>query len=91
MMPCDICQRVFASLWVGNVQSELLHTYSRVDPLDVLILLVRLAVLVAVTLTVPVVLFPVRHLSYYFSENVYIKHRRNINNFYQDFFTPPTH
>lgn len=44
----------------GNVQSELLHTYSRVDPLDVLILLVRLAVLVAVTLTVPVVLFPIR-------------------------------
>uniref|UniRef100_A0A671WMV2 Solute carrier family 38 member 5 n=1 Tax=Sparus aurata TaxID=8175 RepID=A0A671WMV2_SPAAU len=44
----------------GNVESELLHTYSRVDPLDVLVLCVRLAVLVAVTLTVPVVLFPVR-------------------------------
>lgn len=43
------------------MESELLHTYSRVDPLDVLILCVRLAVLVAVTLTVPVVLFPVRH------------------------------
>lgn len=42
------------------VESELLHTYSRVDPLDVLILCVRLAVLVAVTLTVPVVLFPIR-------------------------------
>uniref|UniRef100_A0AAQ5ZMK3 Amino acid transporter transmembrane domain-containing protein n=1 Tax=Amphiprion ocellaris TaxID=80972 RepID=A0AAQ5ZMK3_AMPOC len=38
----------------------LLHTYSRVDPLDVLVLCVRLAVLVAVTLTVPVVLFPIR-------------------------------
>ncbi|KAK7878459.1 hypothetical protein WMY93_030996 [Mugilogobius chulae] len=34
--------------------------YIRVDPLDVLILCVRLAVLVAVTLTVPVVLFPIR-------------------------------
>ncbi|XP_071783555.1 sodium-coupled neutral amino acid transporter 3-like [Centroberyx gerrardi] len=42
------------------VESELLHTYSRVDPLDTLILCVRLAVLVAVTLTVPVVLFPIR-------------------------------
>ncbi|KAF3697175.1 Sodium-coupled neutral amino acid transporter 3 [Channa argus] len=44
----------------GSVESELLHTYSRVDPLDVLILCVRLAVLIAVTLTVPVVLFPIR-------------------------------
>lgn len=52
-----------ASLWAGAVESELLHTYSKVDALDVLILCVRLAVLVAVTLTVPVVLFPVRHLS----------------------------
>ncbi|MED6289746.1 hypothetical protein CHARACLAT_006133 [Characodon lateralis] len=43
-----------------GVEAELLHTYSRVDPLDVLILCVRLAVLVAVTLTVPVVLFPIR-------------------------------
>lgn len=44
----------------GAVESELLHTYSQVDALDVLILCVRLAVLVAVTLTVPVVLFPIR-------------------------------
>ncbi|XP_037628142.1 sodium-coupled neutral amino acid transporter 3-like [Sebastes umbrosus] len=44
----------------GAVESELLHTYSRVDNLDVLVLCVRLAVLVAVTLTVPVVLFPIR-------------------------------
>ncbi|XP_077454809.1 sodium-coupled neutral amino acid transporter 3-like [Stigmatopora argus] len=44
----------------GAVESELLHTYIRVDPLDVLMLCVRLAVLVAVTLTVPVVLFPIR-------------------------------
>ncbi|XP_029011240.1 sodium-coupled neutral amino acid transporter 3-like isoform X2 [Betta splendens] len=43
-----------------NTEAELLHTYSRVNPLDVLILCVRLAVLVAVTLTVPVVLFPIR-------------------------------
>ncbi|XP_067250912.1 sodium-coupled neutral amino acid transporter 5b isoform X2 [Chanodichthys erythropterus] len=41
-----------------NTEAELLHTYSKVDPLDTLILCVRLAVLVAVTLTVPVVLFP---------------------------------
>ncbi|MBN3293742.1 S38A3 protein, partial [Polypterus senegalus] len=44
----------------GNVEAELLHTYSKVNPLDKLILCVRLAVLVAVTLTVPVVLFPIR-------------------------------
>uniref|UniRef100_A0A8D3E4L4 Solute carrier family 38 member 5a n=1 Tax=Scophthalmus maximus TaxID=52904 RepID=A0A8D3E4L4_SCOMX len=44
----------------GAVESELLHTYSRLGSNDVLILCVRLAVLVAVTLTVPVVLFPIR-------------------------------
>uniref|UniRef100_A0A0B8RU96 Sodium-coupled neutral amino acid transporter 3-like n=1 Tax=Philothamnus irregularis TaxID=1899461 RepID=A0A0B8RU96_9SAUR len=44
----------------GNVEAEMLHTYIRVDPLDKLILSVRLAVLLAVTLTVPVVLFPIR-------------------------------
>uniref|UniRef100_A0A8C3VK14 Solute carrier family 38 member 3 n=1 Tax=Catharus ustulatus TaxID=91951 RepID=A0A8C3VK14_CATUS len=42
------------------VEPELLHTYSKVDPFDVLILCVRVAVLTAVTLTVPIVLFPVR-------------------------------
>ncbi|KAK7884102.1 hypothetical protein WMY93_027225 [Mugilogobius chulae] len=46
--------------YYGNTEPELLHTYSLVDPLDTLILCVRLAVLVAVTLTVPVVLFPIR-------------------------------
>ncbi|XP_077185573.1 sodium-coupled neutral amino acid transporter 5 [Paroedura picta] len=44
----------------GNVEAEMLHTYIKVDPLDRLILSVRLAVLLAVTLTVPVVLFPIR-------------------------------
>ncbi|KAH1180621.1 hypothetical protein KIL84_001555 [Mauremys mutica] len=38
---------------LGNVEPEMLHTYSKVDPLDRLILCVRLAVLMAVTLTVP--------------------------------------
>lgn len=41
----------------GNVQSELLEMYSKKDTL---MLCVRLAVLIAVTLTVPVVLFPIR-------------------------------
>lgn len=41
------------------VEPELLHTYSRLLELDVVLLIVRLAVLTAVTLTVPVVLFPV--------------------------------
>ncbi|XP_074501353.1 sodium-coupled neutral amino acid transporter 3 isoform X1 [Sebastes fasciatus] len=44
----------------GNVEPELLHTYSRIDPYDTLMLCVRVAVLTAVTLTVPIVLFPVR-------------------------------
>ncbi|KAL4646247.1 sodium-coupled neutral amino acid transporter 3-like [Arapaima gigas] len=44
----------------ANVEAELLHMYSKVDPFDTLILCVRLAVLMAVTLTVPVVLFPIR-------------------------------
>lgn len=43
----------------GEVEPELLHTYSRIDPYDTLILCVRVAVLTAVTLTVPIVLFPV--------------------------------
>ncbi|KAI5100241.1 sodium-coupled neutral amino acid transporter 2 [Silurus meridionalis] len=42
------------------VEPELLHTYSRVYKFDVVLLIVRLAVLTAVTLTVPVVLFPIR-------------------------------
>lgn len=45
----------------GEVEAELLHTYSRIDPYDTLILCVRVAVLTAVTLTVPIVLFPVSH------------------------------
>ncbi|XP_030584492.1 sodium-coupled neutral amino acid transporter 3-like isoform X2 [Archocentrus centrarchus] len=44
----------------GEVEAELLHTYSRIDSYDTLILCVRVAVLTAVTLTVPIVLFPVR-------------------------------
>ncbi|KAM9771443.1 sodium-coupled neutral amino acid symporter 2 [Syngnathus typhle] len=43
-----------------HVEPELLHTYSKVYNFDVLLLIVRLAVLTAVTLTVPVVLFPIR-------------------------------
>ncbi|KAG7280599.1 hypothetical protein CRUP_028325 [Coryphaenoides rupestris] len=39
----------------GEVEPELLHTYSRIDPYDTLILCVRVAVLTAVTLTVPIV------------------------------------
>ncbi|XP_008282331.1 sodium-coupled neutral amino acid symporter 2 [Stegastes partitus] len=44
----------------SHVGPELLHTYSRYYKFDVLLLIVRLAVLTAVTLTVPVVLFPIR-------------------------------
>lgn len=41
------------------MEDELLHGYSKVYTFDTLLLMVRLAVLVAVTLTVPIVLFPV--------------------------------
>ncbi|NXH43357.1 S38A4 protein, partial [Dicaeum eximium] len=44
----------------GEVEDELLHTYTKVYTFDSLLLSVRLAVLVAVTLTVPLVLFPIR-------------------------------
>ncbi|XP_030627973.1 sodium-coupled neutral amino acid symporter 2 isoform X2 [Chanos chanos] len=44
----------------SRVEPELLHTYSKVYKFDVVLLIVRLAVLTAVTLTVPVVLFPIR-------------------------------
>uniref|UniRef100_A0A3B5MB95 Sodium-coupled neutral amino acid symporter 2 n=1 Tax=Xiphophorus couchianus TaxID=32473 RepID=A0A3B5MB95_9TELE len=43
-----------------HVGPELLHTYSKFYKHDILLLVVRLAVLAAVTLTVPVVLFPIR-------------------------------
>ncbi|EPY76969.1 hypothetical protein CB1_001331019 [Camelus ferus] len=42
----------------GEVEDELLHGYSKVYTFDTPLLMVRLAVLVAVTLTVPIVLFP---------------------------------
>nr|XP_006202948.1 sodium-coupled neutral amino acid transporter 4 isoform X1 [Vicugna pacos]XP_031538931.1 sodium-coupled neutral amino acid transporter 4 isoform X1 [Vicugna pacos]XP_031538932.1 sodium-coupled neutral amino acid transporter 4 isoform X1 [Vicugna pacos] len=44
----------------GEVEDELLHGYSKVYTFDTPLLMVRLAVLVAVTLTVPIVLFPIR-------------------------------
>ncbi|XP_068442496.1 sodium-coupled neutral amino acid transporter 4 [Clinocottus analis] len=43
-----------------NVEAELLHTFTNVYKFDTMLLLVRLAVLTAVTLTVPIVLFPIR-------------------------------
>uniref|UniRef100_A0A673KJB5 Sodium-coupled neutral amino acid transporter 4-like n=1 Tax=Sinocyclocheilus rhinocerous TaxID=307959 RepID=A0A673KJB5_9TELE len=41
-----------------HVEAELLHTFTKVYKFDTMLLLVRLAVLTAVTLTVPIVLFP---------------------------------
>uniref|UniRef100_A0AAQ6ACX4 Amino acid transporter transmembrane domain-containing protein n=1 Tax=Amphiprion ocellaris TaxID=80972 RepID=A0AAQ6ACX4_AMPOC len=43
-----------------NVEAELLHTFTKVYKFDTMLLMVRLAVLTAVTLTVPIVLFPIR-------------------------------
>lgn len=47
------------STCTDNVEAELLHTFTKVYKFDTMLLLVRLAVLTAVTLTVPIVLFPV--------------------------------
>uniref|UniRef100_A0A8C2ADH3 Solute carrier family 38 member 4 n=1 Tax=Cyprinus carpio TaxID=7962 RepID=A0A8C2ADH3_CYPCA len=44
-----------------HVEAELLHTFTKVYKFDTMLLLVRLAVLTAVTLTVPIVLFPVNY------------------------------
>ncbi|XP_075065186.1 sodium-coupled neutral amino acid symporter 2 [Mixophyes fleayi] len=44
----------------GKVEPELLHTYSKVAGAGIVFVVVRLAVLVAVTLTVPIVIFPIR-------------------------------
>ena len=49
----------FFSPNTDNVEAELLHTFTKVYKFDTLLLMVRLAVLTAVTLTVPIVLFPV--------------------------------
>ncbi|XP_056312236.1 sodium-coupled neutral amino acid transporter 4 [Danio aesculapii] len=43
-----------------HVEAELLHTFTKVYKFDTMLLMVRLAVLTAVTLTVPIVLFPIR-------------------------------
>ncbi|XP_048010781.1 sodium-coupled neutral amino acid transporter 4 [Megalobrama amblycephala] len=43
-----------------HVEAELLHTFTKVYTFDTWLLMVRLAVLTAVTLTVPIVLFPIR-------------------------------
>uniref|UniRef100_A0A672UWQ7 Solute carrier family 38 member 4 n=1 Tax=Strigops habroptila TaxID=2489341 RepID=A0A672UWQ7_STRHB len=51
---------LFGYLTFYEVEDELLHTYTKVYTFDALLLSVRLAVLVAVTLTVPLVLFPIR-------------------------------
>ncbi|CAJ0928688.1 unnamed protein product, partial [Ranitomeya imitator] len=61
-----------------HVETELLHTYSYVDTFDILILCVRVAVLTAVTLTVPIVLFPVRraiqHMLFQDKEFSWLRH-----------------
>lgn len=61
-----------------HVESELLHTYSKIYKDDIVLLVVRLAVLTAVTLTVPVVLFPIRtsisHLLFPTKDFSWIRH-----------------
>ncbi|XP_041935580.1 sodium-coupled neutral amino acid transporter 4 [Alosa sapidissima] len=47
-------------IFYNHVEDELLHTFTKVYKFDTMLLLVRLAVLTAVTLTVPIVLFPIR-------------------------------
>lgn len=53
----NVCLCLFSN--ADNVEAELLHTFTKVYKFDTMLLMVRLAVLTAVTLTVPIVLFPV--------------------------------
>lgn len=53
-----VCQNTYLTVFsIDDVQSDLLHKYQSKD--DILILTVRLAVIVAVILTVPVLFFTV--------------------------------
>jgi len=53
-----LCQNTYLTVFsIDDVQSDLLHKYQSKD--DILILTVRLAVIVAVILTVPVLFFTV--------------------------------
>ena len=53
-----VCQNAYLTVFsIDDVQSDLLHKYQSKD--DILILTVRLAVIVAVILTVPVLFFTV--------------------------------
>uniref|UniRef100_A0A8C2ADF0 Solute carrier family 38 member 4 n=1 Tax=Cyprinus carpio TaxID=7962 RepID=A0A8C2ADF0_CYPCA len=58
-----------------HVEAELLHTFTKVYKFDTMLLLVRLAVLTAVTLTVPIVLFPFtsKHFLFLFSVTLFTK------------------
>lgn len=58
--------------FTGRVEPELLHTYSAYLGADILLLIVRLAVLMAVTLTVPVVIFPVSNFCYFILPPLFI-------------------
>ncbi|KFW78708.1 Sodium-coupled neutral amino acid transporter 3, partial [Manacus vitellinus] len=58
----------------GRVESELLHTYNKVDPFDVLILCVRVAVLTAVTLTVPIVRRAIQQMLFQGKDFSWIRH-----------------
>lgn len=57
MCLCLVLTPSYVSLVLENVHSDLLHKYQSKD--DILILTVRLAVIVAVILTVPVLFFTV--------------------------------
>ncbi len=46
-------------LFVGNIKDELLEGYTEYDEKDKLVLTVRLAVVMAVVLTIPLVHYPV--------------------------------
>lgn len=59
-IPVEKLLTLSLSVWLSDhVEAELLHTFTKVYKFDTMLLLVRLAVLTAVTLTVPIVLFPV--------------------------------
>lgn len=72
-------------LFIDHVESELLLGYDMYMPRDIMVMTVRLAILLSVLLTVPLIHFPVstRIPAYYLN-----KSRKEVSNAYPNFIIP---
>lgn len=57
--PCSVRRRFIILLLLGHVESELLLGYGVYLPRDIMVMTVRLAILLSVLLTIPLIHFPV--------------------------------